>query len=114
MSTDWIDVLRVTSAAIGQKRAADKIGYSVTVVNQVLKGHYKGDLNRIKAAVEGALMGHTVDCPVVGEIPLQKCIEHQRAPFRSTNPIAVQLYRACRGGCPNSLIKAGDASKEPS
>lgn len=105
MSAGWIEVLRQACESSTQGAVAERIGYSTTVVNQVLKGAYKGDLQRVQRAVEGALMGSTVDCPVVGEIPRQKCVEHQRATFRSTNHMAVQLYNACRSGCPNSFLK---------
>lgn len=109
---DWIEVLRAAAAASSQSEVAGRIGYSTAVVNQVLKGTYKGDMKRVERAVQGALMGATVNCPEIGEIPRQRCVEHQRAPFRITNPTAVRIYKACRSGCPNSLIKSGDAGKE--
>lgn len=112
MSETWIETLRAACAVSTQSAVSERIGYSAAVVNQVLKGTYKGDLRRVQKAVEGALMGSVVECPVIGLIPQQKCIEHQRAPFRITSPHAVQLYRACRNGCINSLIKAGDTGKE--
>jgi hypothetical protein len=114
MTASWIEVLRAACAASTQPAIAARIHYSTTVVNQVLKGSYKGNLQRIERAVQGALMGSVVDCPVVGSIPQQKCMEHQRAPFRATNHMAVQLYNACRGGCPHSLIKVGTTDKETS
>jgi hypothetical protein len=48
------------------------------------------------------LMGAVVECPVIGEIPRQRCIEHQRRAhrFAATNPMRVQLSKACRV-CPN-------------
>lgn len=107
LDADWINVLRAACAAATQANVAQRIGYSTAVVNQVLKGTYKGDSNRVQKAVEGALMGSTVDCPVVGDMPRQRCIEHQRSPLRTTNPMALQLHHACRNGCPNSLIKSG-------
>lgn len=110
MSADWIELLRAACAASTQAAVARRLGYSATVVNQVLSGRYTGDLTRVKAAVEGALMNAQVECPVCGPIPRQRCIEHQRAPFRATSPMSVQLYRACRGGCPNSLLPAGASS----
>lgn len=109
MSADWIELLRAACAASTQAAVARRLGYSSTVVNQVLKGSYTGDLARVKAAVEGALMQAEVDCPVCGSIPRQRCVEHQRAPFRATSPMSVQLYRACRGGCPHSLIPPAGA-----
>lgn len=110
-AANWIEVLRAACAGGKQKAVALKVGYSAAVISAVLNSNYKGDLSAVQRAVEGALMQAVVDCPVVGEIPQQRCVAHQRAPFRATNPTAVQLYRACRGGCPNAL-NAGGAGKE--
>lgn len=97
----WIVELRdACKAARSQGVVAEKIGYSQSVVNQVLKGTYKGDLKSVQRAVEGALMGATVDCPILGDLPRQRCIENQRAGFRATNPLRVQLARTCPT-CPN-------------
>lgn len=98
----WIKVLREVSAATSQPLAAVRIGYSTAVVNAILKGTYKGDWKRVQQAVEGALMGSTVECPVLGSIPRQRCVEHQRAPFTATNPMRVQLSRACPD-CSNNV-----------
>lgn len=96
----WIAALRDACLGMSQREVAALIGYSESVISQVLSGKYRGDMRRVQAAVEGGLMGATVDCPVVGVIPRQRCIEHQRRPFAATNPTRVQLYRACRV-CPN-------------
>lgn len=94
----WIDTLREACAVQGQKPVARIIGYSTTTISQVLSGTYKGETKRIQTAVEGALMGAVVECPVIGEIPRQRCIEHQRRKGRvvATNPMRVQLAQACR------------------
>ena len=97
---DWIDVLRRYRVANGGKRTAEVIGYSTAVVSQVLTGNYKGDLTAVRQKVEGALMGITVDCPVVGDLPRNRCLEYQRQPFAATNHIRVQLFNACPK-CPN-------------
>ncbi len=96
----WVAALRDACLGMSQREVAALIGYSESVISQVLKSKYRGDLRRVQAAVEGGLMGATVDCPVVGVIPRQRCIEHQRRPFAATNPTRVQLYRACRT-CPH-------------
>lgn len=97
----WLQVLRETAAPKGgQARAAERIGYSPAVVSQVLKGTYKGDLKAVQQKVEGALMGLTVDCPVIGELPRNRCLEYQRQGFAATNHMRVQLSRACPE-CPN-------------
>jgi len=105
MNDDWIDILRAESARTSQSRVGQRIGYSATVVSRVLAGDYKGDTGSVEDAVRGALMGETVDCPVIGDIPRNRCIEHQRKEFGATNPMRVQLYRACRSGCPNSRLE---------
>ncbi len=91
----WLDELRRYRDINGGKKAAEVIGYSATVVSQVLSATYKGDLSAVKAKVEGALMGMTVDCPVVGELPRNRCLEYQRLPFSATNPMRVRLAQTC-------------------
>lgn len=96
---DWIAALR-QAAAGGQRAAAQRIGYSPAVVSQVLSGSYRGDLKAVQTAVEGALLGATVDCPVAGEIPRNRCLEHQRSEASAANPMRVALAQACPV-CPN-------------
>lgn len=92
---DWLEVLRAACKARNQASVAKDIGYSAAVVSQVLKGAYKGDLNAVRQKVEGALMGLTVECPVIGELPRNRCLEYQRQPFASTNHMRVQFSRTC-------------------
>lgn len=101
---DWIDELRAACARLGQKEIAKRIGYSNAVISQVLNNKYPGDLERVKAQVEGVLMKRVVDCPMLGEITLDVCRNHQRRKFSAVNPMRVQMYRACRGGCPHSSL----------
>lgn len=96
----WLTALRDAAKAQGQKAIAQRLGYSTAVVSQALSGTYKGDLSRVQQAVEGALMGATVDCPLVGELPRQRCADYQRQGFASTNPLRVAMSRACPT-CPN-------------
>lgn len=107
-AVDWIEVLRDACRNATQGSIARRIGYSSPVVNQVLSGTYKGDLQRVRAAVEGALMDALVECPVIGEIPRQRCVEHQRRPFTPTNPTNIRLFHTCPD-CPHNL-----KHKEPS
>ena len=91
-------------AAPNQGAVARAIGYSPTVVSQVLNGRYPGDLGAVEAAVRGAFFGATVECPVLGELPENRCLEEQRRRLLTSSPQRVQLYRACRAGCPHSRI----------
>jgi len=97
---DWLTVLRECCAASSQAAIAKRINYSPAVVNQVLKGTYKGDLNSVQKAVEGALMGLSVECPVIGTLPRDRCLEYQRRGFAATNPLRVTLSIACQT-CPH-------------
>ncbi len=101
---DWLDTLADEARRSSQARVAAKIGYSPGVVNQVLGGTYKGDLTAVQKAVEGAFMDGTVECPVMGTLAGNKCLTIQRRKFAGTNPQRVQLWRACRSGCPSSRI----------
>lgn len=101
---DWIEELRAACERLGQKEIGKRVGYSPTVLSQVLKGKYPGDMERVRVQVEGALMGREVDCPMLGEITLDVCRSHQNRRFSATNPLRVQMYRACRNGCPHSTI----------
>lgn len=100
-----IDALRAACAASSQKAVAERIGYSTATVSQVLSGTYKGDLNRVYSAIEGAYLAAVVACPILGELPQQECLRHQRQPFNPSNPMRVRLYRACHATCPNRYQK---------
>ncbi|HEX9772093.1 MAG TPA: hypothetical protein VGA44_01400 [Steroidobacteraceae bacterium] len=100
---DWIEALRKEcERQRSQASVAHMLGYSHAVINQALKGTYKGDTRRLEQVVRGAIMHATVDCPVVGELPRDRCIFYQGRKFAATNPMRVQLYRACKS-CPNRL-----------
>jgi DNA-binding transcriptional regulator YdaS (Cro superfamily) len=101
---EWRKRLESECARASQAKVAKRIGYSPAVINQVLRGSYKGDLQAVQKAVEGALMGATVRCPVLGDLPSNRCLEIQAQPFAATSPTRVMLHHACRNGCPNSRI----------
>lgn len=100
----WLDTLRQKAEQQGLKAVAKDIGYSTAVVSQVVNGKYKGDLSAVETKVRGAYLGDTVRCPVLDELAVNLCLEHQAKPYRSTNRQAVMLYRACRT-CPNRRDK---------
>lgn len=101
---EWIQVLASECARSSQATVGQRIGYSASTVNQVLKRTYQGNLRNVRAKVEGAFMGRTVECPVLGRLNQDACIDHQARPFAATNSQRVRLYRACRSGCPHSKL----------
>jgi DNA-binding transcriptional regulator YdaS (Cro superfamily) len=106
MTEAWLDALAREIVAVGQHRAARRIGYSQSVVCQVMKGSYPGDLTAVRKAVEGGLLSATVACPVLGDVPSHRCLAIQRLPFSATTPERVRLWRICRAGCPHSRLAA--------
>lgn len=101
----WVREWALEGNRTNGARAAKKIGYSAAVFSHVLANNYQGDIARVEQKVNGALMGVTVSCPVVGEIGRDRCLDEQATPFTGASSIRAKLFRACRNGCPHSRIR---------
>jgi hypothetical protein len=101
---NWVDVLRAECEKTSQSAVSKQLDYSPAVINQVLKGTYKGNTATVELVVKGFFMAEIVDCPVVGEMATNICLNHQKQPFAAINPLRVQLYKACRNGCPHNRL----------
>lgn len=113
---DWVRMLANACDQTSQSKAAERLRYSTGAVNAVLARKYGkpgASYEAIAAAVRGAFMDAQVQCPVLGELRQHVCMEHQRQPFAATNPTRVRLYRACRAGCPHSLISSAGVTPAP-
>lgn len=86
------------------RAVAQQLGYSDAVISHVLANKYPGDLPKVFLKIRGALMGETVECPIVGEITKDQCLDNQGKPFSTANPARARLYRACRR-CPHRQQK---------
>ena len=100
----WLEILKREVLNQGMTKVAEKLGVSKATVSQVVNGKYKASTKTIQVRVEGAFMASVVECPILGEIPVNKCLEHQNKKFAATNHIRVALFKACRNGCPNSKL----------
>lgn len=101
---DWVLALaEYCDAKKSQREAGALIGYSASAINQIFHAKYPNTAE-IEDKVRGALLGETVNCPVLGVLTKDRCRGHQAAPFAATNSTRVRLYRTCRGACPNSQI----------
>lgn len=107
---DWVRVLAEKCAETSQREAAVVIGYSGSMVSQLLRNSYRGNLAAVEDAVRGAWMGATVECPVMGKIPTNACQEWRRKArkFASSNNHRVRMFRACRA-CPRNQKDGADA-----
>lgn len=103
---DWVRILAEEVDRTTQTATAKRLGYSSSVVSQTLGKSYAGDLSSVEQAVRGALMGATVECPVLGEIGRDMCLDEQRMPAAATSAMRMQLWRACRAGCPHSKFRS--------
>ena len=95
-SIDHMTLLRKAVAQYGQATVARALGYSVSAVNQVLRGKYKGGLGNVLARVNEVYGTGTIKCPVMGTITIQRCAAERRKPFAITSPQRVRLFKACR------------------
>jgi hypothetical protein len=108
---DWVAELAAYTDAHGAKAAAKAISYSTSAVSTVLNNKAdKMDLVRLEQMVRGALMGASVDCPVRGDMARDVCLSWQRKPYALSSSARVEMYHACRAGCPHSKLK-GSASE---
>lgn len=92
-----INLLQQMVEKIGLQEVAGRIGYSKSAVCHVLRGTYKGKAEKIIQATERTFSEEQLFCPVLGDIPLHRCIEEQNRPFAATNRIRVSLARTCPG-----------------
>ncbi|ACI98511.1 hypothetical protein [Rhodospirillum centenum] len=108
---EWVVTLATACDAQGQRRVADIIERSPALVSNVIRGRYgangyAGDLTAVEQVVRGALMNATLNCPVLGEIGLNRCQDERTRPFTATSSMRARLYRACRQ-CPHNQNAGG-------
>jgi len=100
-----IEALARSCNAIGGVQTAAAIGYSAAVVSNMLANKYNGDTASVLIRIRGALMGETVQCPILGDLRKDRCMTEQKRPFMATNCIRARLYHACKT-CPNNRQNA--------
>jgi|ThiBioDrversion2_2_1062182.scaffolds.fasta_scaffold23815_3 hypothetical protein len=103
---DWVRVLAEHCDRLGHRATGRLVGYSYGAISGVINRTYPGRFDRVELAVRGTLMHAVVMCPVLGEIPTDMCLSHQKAGWAPHNPQRIRLYHACRSGCPHSRIGA--------
>lgn len=104
---DWVAELAAMADAEGLDGAGKRIGYTGSAISGVINHKYGGNLAAVEERVRWALMSKTVDCPILGEIDRNRCLEEQQEPFRATSAFRAQLFHACRNGCPNARPQKG-------
>ncbi|EOD54118.1 hypothetical protein [Aeromonas molluscorum] len=110
---EWLVALQQAVKSSSLAVVAQRLGVSRTMVSQVCNQKYPGDLVRVKRLVEGAYLASTLICPILGEIRQDQCLAHQGRSNVSSNPLYIQVYKACRSGCPHSRIPEEKQLKRP-
>ncbi len=96
MSADpRMELLQQMVETLGLQEVAEQIGKSKSALCHVVNGTYRGRPDRILLAVEQRYSQRTVECPVMGDITLSRCVEERNRPFAAVNPIRVRLARTC-------------------
>lgn len=96
---DWKELLKNAVDTSSQAAIARKIGYSASAVNQVLQDKYQGNTERVAAKVVEIYGNESVDCPVLGKIPLGRCSLERQMDFSTANPTRVELWDTCQTCC---------------
>jgi hypothetical protein len=107
---DWVAELAIIADAEGLDGAGKRLGNTGSLVSGVINNKYGGNLGAVEERVRWALMSQTVDCPILGEIDRNRCLEEQQEPFRATSAFRAQLFHACRNGCPNARPQKGNSN----
>lgn len=105
-ASPWFSALQAACEVASQSKVAAQCGISATAVNQVLKGSYKGNLDNVIEKISGALLNQSVNCPVLDDITTDLCARYRKEGFMPTNPMRVQLFRACQN-CVNNPKNQG-------
>ncbi|WP_119167083.1 transcriptional regulator [Algihabitans albus] len=96
---DWVLALaRACDELGGHRQAGETCGISRATVSMLMRNAYDRDARQIEQRVRGRLLDAAVDCPVLGELRRDRCLEHQgrRLGDLGSSPMNVQLYRACQ------------------
>ena len=96
----WVRTLATVCAGMSVRKVAVRLDVSPAIISLAI-GKKRENLDFIRERVEQLLMVSRQLCPVLGEIHGDKCLQEQARPFSSANPLRIQVYRACRNGCPH-------------
>lgn len=109
---DWILTLAAACAETSQNQVAKRLDRSASLVSNVLRRKYTGDMDAVEQRVRGVLMRSVVECPQLGTIPAQVCQDWRARSrvFSGHNAQRAQMFRACRA-CPRN---AKEQAREPS
>lgn len=98
---DWVIVLAEECGRGTQSAVAKRLNRSATLVSNVLRNKYTGDMTAVEDVVRGVFMGRSVSCPALGSISTAACRDWRAKgkTFSNENSERVRMFKACRN-CP--------------
>lgn len=103
---DWLMELAHLADREGLAGTEKLVGYSRSAISSVLNGKYAGDLGRVEQMVRGTLMAETVECPALGAMARNVCLDWQTRPYSDASALHIRMFRACRD-CPHARRRSG-------
>jgi len=99
---DWVLALARECDRTNQTAAGARCGVNGSAVNGLLRNRYAASTHRMEQRIRGALLGATIECPALGELPRDQCQTWQTKAerFVDTSSQRARMYRACRA-CPH-------------
>jgi hypothetical protein len=100
---DWVLRLAQECEATSQSKVAGRLDRSSSLVSNVLRAKYPGDMTAVEDLVRGVLMSAKVACPMLGELPTHECRawRQRTKSFSGHNALRVSMFRACTR-CPRN------------
>jgi hypothetical protein len=99
---DWALALAAACDAKGRAPVARSLGYSESVLSQMLSNNYGGNVAKVSAKIRAVIMAEMMDCPEEGPMKLDMCQRHQaRREADIQNGWHRRMFAACRSGCPH-------------
>lgn len=107
---EWVEAMAYECAKTSQSRVAQQMGRSGSLVSQVLRRRYPGDLAAVEDVFNGVFRAECVQCPALGLLPLNECRDWRvkSRKFVNVNALRVRMYRACHH-CPLNRKETDDA-----
>lgn len=109
---DWVAGLARECAKTSQNQVARRMSYSASLVSNVLGRKYPGDLAGVRDRYLGIYEAKTVDCPEMGNVPLDRCQDWRKRArhLQPGNAMNVRMFRACNR-CP--VFKSAQVKETP-
>ncbi len=102
---EWVRLLATACDRTSQNAVGAKLGKSSGYVSRVINGNYNGDLREAEGLVRATFGSETVQCPVMGPIPLASCRQNRRRKGTAVNLLHRLWARHCPD-CPNNTDRA--------